>query len=103
LVLEIWYACLEGPEAAAYSRVIGHIINGKAIITLPNHFATVASSQGITFQITPSSSESKELAVVEKNPERIVIHELYNGDGSYDFDFIVMAVRNGYYKTIFSF
>ncbi len=93
---EIWYACPEGPEAAAYVRGTGHLSNGKAEIVLPDHFVAVASPQGITVQLTPLSAESKGLAVVEKAPDRFVVRELASGDGSYDFDYMVMAVRKGH-------
>jgi hypothetical protein len=99
---EIWYACIEGPEAAAYVRGTGHLVDGEAVVTLPEHFGNVVSSQGITAQVTPLSPESRGLAVVEKRPDRLVIRELQNGTGTYDFDYLAMAVRKGYenYRVI---
>lgn len=93
---EIWYACPEGPEAAAYVRGTGHLTKGKAEIILPEHFVAVASPQGITVFLTPLSGESKGLAVIEKALNRFVVRELANGDGNYDFDYMVMAVRKGH-------
>jgi hypothetical protein len=93
---EIWYCCLEGPEAAAYVRGTGHLVSGRAQIVLPNHFVAVASSLGITVQVTPLSVESKGLAVVGKSPEMFAVRELNNGNGTYDFDFMVTAVRKGH-------
>ncbi|MEE9442814.1 MAG: hypothetical protein V3V99_09120 [candidate division Zixibacteria bacterium] len=93
---DIRYACPEGPEAAAYVRGTGHLENGIAKVTLPEHFGAVAVSEGITIQLTPLSAESRGLAVVEKSPDRFVVRELSNGEGTYDFDFIVMAVRKGH-------
>jgi hypothetical protein len=62
----------------------------------------VPSSQGITVQVTPLSGESKGLAVVEKSTDRFAVRELNNGSGSYDFDFMVTAVRKGHedYRVI---
>ena len=99
---EIWYTCPEGPEAAAYVRGTARLTNGRAEITLPDHFAAVASTQGITVQVTPLSGESKGLAVVEKVPDHFVVQELAGGNGTYDFDYTVMAVRKGYedYRVI---
>jgi hypothetical protein len=99
---EIWYACPEGPEAAAYVRGTGHLANGEAEIILPDHFVAVASVQGLTVHLTPLSAESKGLAVVEKSPEQFIVRELASGKGSYDFDYTVMAVRKGYedYRVI---
>ncbi len=93
---EIWYTCLEGPEAAAYVRGTGHLTNGKAEVGLPDHFVAVASPQGITVQVTPLSAESRGLAVVEKATDHFVVRELAGGDGTYDFDYMVTAVRKGY-------
>jgi hypothetical protein len=93
---EIWYACLEGPEAAAYVRGTGHLVNGQAEVTFPEHFVAVANPQGTTVQVTPLSAESKGLAVVEKHADGFVVRELSSGTGTYDFDFVVMAVRSGH-------
>jgi hypothetical protein len=93
---DIWYCCLEGPEAAAYVRGTGHLVNGRASVALPDHFTAVASSKGITVQVTPLSGESKGLAVVEKGTDRFAVRELNNGSGNYDFDFMVTAVRKGH-------
>ncbi len=93
---DIWYTCPEGPEAAAYVRGTSRLVHGKAEIAFPDHFTTVISPEGITVQLTPLSAESKGLAVVDKSADRIVVAELGNGDGSYDFDYVVMAVRKGY-------
>ncbi len=93
---EVWYACIEGPEAAAYLRGTASIDNGKSIIKVPEHFNSVAISEGMTVQLTPLSAESKGLAVVEKNVNQIKVVELNNGTGNYEFDFLVMAVRKGH-------
>jgi hypothetical protein len=93
---DIWYCALEGPEAAAYVRGTAHLVNGRANVTLPDHFTSVASSQGITVQVTPLSGESKGLAVVEKGTDRFAVRELNSGSGTYDFDFLVTAVRKGH-------
>jgi hypothetical protein len=99
---DIVYAAIEGPEAAAYVRGTAHLSNGAAVIDLPEHFTSIASSQGLTVQLTPNSAASLGLAVVEKSIERILIRELSNGKGDYDFDWEVKCIRNGYedYRVI---
>ena len=99
---EIWYACPEGPEAAAYIRGTAHLVDGRATVAFPDHFTAVATSQGMTVQITPHSAESKGLAVVERSVEGFVVRELFSGAGTYDFDYTVMAVRQGHedYRVI---
>ena len=99
---EIWYASLEGPEAAAYIRGTAQLVNGQATITFPDHFLAVASEQDMTIQLTPLSADSLGLAVVEKSLTGVEVKELHNGSGTYKFDFMVTAVRQGYedYKVI---
>jgi hypothetical protein len=93
---DIVYAAIEGPEAAAYVRGTAHLSNGEAVIELPEHFTSIASHQGLTVQVTPNSATSLGLAVEEKSNERILIRELSNGKGDYDFDWEAKCVRKGY-------
>jgi len=90
--MDIWYAGIEGPEAAAYVRGTAHLKDGRAVVYLPDHFQVVASA-GVTAQLTPLSSESAGLTLEERSPESIVVREMSGGKGTYDFDFLVMAVR----------
>jgi hypothetical protein len=93
---DIVYACIEGPEAAAYIRGTARLTAGRAEIHLPDHFIDVAAETGITVQLTPLSAESRGLAVIEKSRERIVVSELMHGAGDYEFDYFVAAVRAGH-------
>jgi len=93
---EIWYACIEGPEAAAYLRGTASLVNGKLDIDFPDHFKHVISSKSITVMLTPLSAQSKGLAVVEKSTNGFRVVELFEGNGNYDFDWEVKAVRSGY-------
>ena len=56
----------------------------------------MASPATLTVQLTPLSVASKGLAVTEKTTDRVVVRELANGRGNYQFDYIIMAVRLGY-------
>ena len=93
---DIYYACIEGPEAAMYVRGTGHLVNGRATITLPDHFTNLATLDGLTVQLTPLAAESRGLAVVRKSLTSIDVQELMSGSGSYDFDWRVEAVRKGH-------
>lgn len=93
---EIWYACIKGPEAAAYLRVTAQLEMGKATIAFPDHFKHVVSSENMTIMLTPLSAESKGMAVTEKRPDGFTVVELLEGNGSYAFDWEVKAVRKGY-------
>ncbi len=91
---EIWYGGMVGPEAAAYVRGTGQLINGQARITLPDHFVSVSDfNTGMTVQLTPLSAESKGLAVIEKGAGGLVVRELFSGTGNYQFDWEVKCVR----------
>lgn len=93
---DIVYACVEGPEAAAYLRGTAQLLDGYARIELPEHFSDVAVSEGMTVQVTPRSAGSRGMAVVERTNEHIVVRELMNGQGTYEFDWEVKAVRQGF-------
>ena len=93
---EIYYVALEGPEAGVYIRGTGELVDGEAIIALPEHFTLVTNDEGITVQVTPLSAGSEGLAVVSKSASKIEVKELMEGRGSYEFDYIVHGVRTGY-------
>ncbi len=92
---EIWYGCLEGPEQAAYNRGTAQLFNGSAYIEFPDHFRAVAVAEGMSVQLTPKSAQSLGLAVVEADLDGVVVQELHNGSGNYEFYFTVTAARRG--------
>ena len=93
---EIWYACIEGREAAMYVRGTARLENGKATITFPEDFSLMAVGEGMTASLTPGDALSKGLAVVRKTTLGIEVQELSGGNGNYTFDWEVKAVRKGY-------
>ncbi len=93
---DIWYASVEGPEAAMYARGTARLVNGRARIELPDHFRKLADEQGMTVQLTPRSGESKGLAAVRVSLDGIEVVELLNGRGNYEFDWRVEAVRKAH-------
>jgi hypothetical protein len=93
---EICYASVEGPEAAVYVRGTARLEGGRATIDLPAHFQDVASEKGMTVELTPRSASSLGLAAIERSPSRLVVKELRRGQGDYDFDWLVKAVRRGH-------
>lgn len=93
---EIWYASLEGPEAAAYVRGTGTLIDGEGEVTFPDHFQLVANAESMTVMLTPLSGQSKGLAVVEKTSTGFKVVELLEGEGDYSFDWEVKCVRQGF-------
>lgn len=93
---QIWYGSLEGPELAAYIRGTGKLINGKASIEFTDHYQKVANTGTMTVILTPLSGKSKGLAVVSKKSTGFEVEELLEGSGTYDFDWEVKCVRQGY-------
>ncbi len=93
----IVYTTLEGWESGTYFRGKAELKNGKAVITLPEHFRKVTSpDHEITVQVTPRSMDSQGLAVIKSTNSEIVVGELYGGKGNYEFDYLVQGVRLGY-------
>ncbi len=93
---DIYYACVEGPEAAMYVRGTAQLVNGEAIVTLPRHFTAMALAEGITVQITPLSADCNGIAVVKKGTASFAVKELMRGASNVEFDWEVKAVRSGY-------
>jgi hypothetical protein len=93
---DIVYACIEGPEAVVYLRGTARLVDGEAVISLPDHFTGVSSFEGMTVQVTPLSADSLGLAVVSKRPGGIEVKELHRGTGNYEFDWGLKCVRKGH-------
>ncbi len=93
---EIVYACIEGPEAAAYERGTAELVNGQAVVKFSEHFSLLANPTTMTVILTPRSANSQGLAALEYSSEGFVVKELRNGTASYSFDWEVKAVRKGF-------
>ncbi|MBP8725145.1 MAG: hypothetical protein KBF37_02370 [Saprospiraceae bacterium] len=93
---QIWYASLEGPEAAAYVRGTSALHAGEAFVPYPDHFREIALSDEATIQLTPRSAETYGLAVVDQNEQGFRVRELKGGIGNFAFYWEVKAVRKGY-------
>ncbi len=93
---EIWYASLEGPEAAAYVRGTAKLEGGAAFVPFPEHFRLIANPATMTVMLTPLSADTRGLAVVEKTENGFRVKELMGGEGAFAFDWEVKCVRAGY-------
>jgi len=93
---EIWYACIEGPEAAAYERGTAQLTNGEVRVDFSEHFELVVNPGTLTVTLTPLDANSKGLAVIEKTATGFIVKELNGGTGNYEFDWRVEGVRKGY-------
>ena len=99
---DIWYACIEGPEAGAYERGTATLTNGEVTVKFSDHFGLVVNPNTLTVILTPLSADSKGLAVIRKSETGFVVKELLGGTGNYSFDWEVKGVRKGFenYKVI---
>jgi hypothetical protein len=92
----IWYASLEGPEAAAYERGTARLTNGEVFIPFSEHFTWIINPNTITVKLNAMSTETFGLAVIEKTAKGIRVKELKGGKGNFLIDWQVKAVRKGY-------
>lgn len=99
---EIWYASLEGPEAAAYERGSANLQYGEAFIPFSDHFQLVVNTETMTVILTPHAADTYGLAVIEKTANGFRVKELKGGRGNFGFDWEVKGVRKGYedYRVI---
>lgn len=93
---EIWYACIEGPEAGAYERGTAQLENGEVFVPYSDHFQIVMNPETTSFSLTPLSADTYGLAVVEQNEKGFKVKELANGQGNFKFTWEVKAVRKGH-------
>ncbi len=91
---DIVYACIEGPEAAMYTRGTGRLASGKARVSLPDHFLKLANLQTMTVHLTPRGD--CEGLFYQRDGNAIVVRELRKGTSSVEFDWEVKAVRSGF-------
>ena len=92
----IRYTSLEGPEAAIYVRGTAKLTAGLARIELPDHFSAMCVESSITVNVTPRSVDSLGLATIHADAVGVEVRELGGGTGSYEFDYMVHAVRRGF-------
>jgi hypothetical protein len=90
---EIVYVALEGGEAGTYIRGTGKLVDGKAVIELPEHFSLVTNQEGLTIHLTPRG-EWLQLYVVELDTRQSVIREAQGKSG--EFDYLIHGVRAGH-------
>ncbi len=93
---EIVYTSLEGPEAGAYERGTATLVNGEVFVEFSEHFSLIINHSSLTVNLTPLSTNTYGLAVVEKTQNGFRVKELMNRQGNFSFDWEVKAVRKGF-------
>lgn len=84
----IAYVCLEGREAGTYFRGSGRIVNGSAVIDVPEDFRMVSDENGLTVQVTPVGAPAT-IWCVAKSLDRIEL----KSSADVEFDYTVNGVR----------
>lgn len=94
---EIRFVCLEGNEAGTYFRGRARLVDGEAVIAVPEDFALVSEAAGMTVQVT-ARGPGADLWVAESGLDRVVVR----GARDVEFDYFVNGVRAGYadFETI---
>ncbi len=93
---DVNYGVVQGPEAALYLRGTAKLQKGRAKINLPDHFRINADEGSMTVQITPLSSKTYGLAVIEKTNKGFVVEEFMNGQGNFEFDWEIKCKKKGW-------
>lgn len=90
---QIHYTAVEGGESGVYCRGSDRIETDRVVVDLPDHFATVASDEELTAQLTPRGGWAP-LYVENVTPEQLVVavDESYSGE-DVAFDYTVNGLR----------
>jgi hypothetical protein len=84
------HAAIEGPEAAVYYRGEGKLIEGKAIIELPDYFEALTRKEGRTVQLTAKGTKPYLLSASEVKDGKFTV---YGTEPDGEFYWEVKAVR----------
>ncbi len=91
------YACIEGPEAAVYTR--GRVCNGKNVIDLPDYWSGLIDYETLTIQLTAIGSH-QNVIVKRVSPMEQKIYLQAQGGMPVDCFYHIMAERKDVNKLI---
>ena len=93
---EVVYTAPEAPVARTETSGVAQLEDGRAEISLPDHFRMVTDEdEELLVQTTPYAADSRGLAVVERSVRRLVIEDR-DGTGDYEFAYTVKGTREGH-------
>lgn len=90
----IYYCALEGPGCDNFIRGEGQLVNGRAVIDLPEHFATVTEGD-LTAHLTPLGP-TPGLYVAGVSDHQLEVREGPAGSGDVRFHYLVLGRRVGH-------
>jgi len=93
---EIRYIALEAGEAGTYTRGTARLVDGVAVIDLPEHFSLVTGPNNLTAQITPRGRVQSMLYIESVTPTRLIVRASNPADRHVAFDYLVNGVRLGF-------
>ncbi len=88
---EIRFVCLEGNESGTYFRGSTQLVDGRAVIDVPEEFRLVTEADGLTVQVT-AKGPNAGLWVETETLDQIVVR----GNGNVQFNYFVNGVRRGF-------
>lgn len=71
---DLIHACMEGPENGVYYRGTARLVDGEAIITLPEYFEALTRKEDRTVQLTPQGGKPFLLSAGEVADGRFKAH-----------------------------
>src|SRR5262249_4296857 len=87
----IRYVCLEGPESGTYFRGSAQVIDGSAVITVPEDFRIVTDTEGLTVQLTPVRAPAS-MYIISEDLNQIVV----KSNRDVRFHYMVNGVRKAF-------
>ncbi|MDN5768115.1 MAG: hypothetical protein L0H96_17885 [Humibacillus sp.] len=90
------HVCIEGPEAAVYYRGSGRLVDGRAVVELPEYFEALTRVDDRTVMLTAVSEEDEPVAGLAASPirdGRFVVRAADQSNPRQRFHWEVKAVR----------
>ena len=86
----VQFICLEGNESGTYFRGTTRLVDGVALIPIPEEWRLVTDEVGITVQVTPHGPAN--VWVASSSLDQIVV----SGSADVELDYLVNGVRRGF-------
>jgi hypothetical protein len=94
---EVAYTAVEAGKARTEVSDIVELVDGKAVIELPDHFQMVTSKdEPLTVQITPYAKQQVHPQVVDQSIDEIVVKDFGDGPDEYTISYTAKGIREGF-------
>ncbi|MBU4263901.1 MAG: hypothetical protein KKC76_18755 [Proteobacteria bacterium] len=92
---EIVYVSMESPENVIFLRGSTELVDGEAIIDLPEAWQLAAAKDSLTVTVTPEQGWAP-LYVAEKSVDQVIIRSAETRYGDVAFSYHISALRQGF-------